>query len=51
LLKKLVKEGRLGAKSGGGLYEYTEETLARIIRERDEKFIQVLKNNKKDREN
>jgi 3-hydroxybutyryl-CoA dehydrogenase len=46
LIKKLNKEGRLGAKTGAGIYDYTEESLLKTIRERDEMFIKLLELNR-----
>jgi len=43
LLKELVARGEVGAKSGKGFFTYTPESLAKIIKERDEQFIQRLK--------
>jgi len=43
LLKEKVVRGELGAKTGKGFFEYTPESLAKIIRERDRAFIQRLK--------
>jgi hypothetical protein len=39
----MVSRGELGAKSGKGFFEYTPESLARLMRERDRQFIQRLK--------
>jgi 3-hydroxybutyryl-CoA dehydrogenase len=43
LLKDMVARGEGGAKSGKGFFEYTPETLAKVIRERDRHFIMLLK--------
>jgi len=43
LLKSMVARGELGTKSGKGFFEYTPESLAEIIRERDRQFIRRLK--------
>ena len=43
LLKDMVSRGEHGAKTSKGFFEYTPESLAEIIRERDQQFIQRLK--------
>ncbi len=43
LLGEMVSRGELGAKTGKGFFEYTPESLARLMRERDRQFIQRLK--------
>jgi len=43
LLREKVARGEVGAKSGKGFFEYTPESLAKVIRERDRHFISLLK--------
>jgi 3-hydroxybutyryl-CoA dehydrogenase len=42
-LQALVREGRLGTKSGGGIYAYTPETLAARLAERDRRFLDLAR--------
>jgi 3-hydroxybutyryl-CoA dehydrogenase len=42
-LKNLVKQGCLGVKSGKGFYDYTSQTTAEALRERDTQLIEVIK--------
>jgi len=43
MLKDKVVRGELGAKTGKGFFSYSPESLARIIKERDRRFIHLLK--------
>ncbi len=43
LLAQAVEQGRLGAKSGRGLYDWDPQTLERILREREAVLIHFLK--------
>jgi len=45
ILKRLVEQGRLGAKTGGGIYEYAEGEVEAIIAERDRQFLGLLRIN------
>lgn len=42
-LKDIVSRGDLGTKTGKGFFEYSPESLAEIIRERDRQFIERVK--------
>ena len=42
-LKKCVEAGRLGAKTGAGLYDWTPESLEKIKRTREEVLVEWLK--------
>ena len=43
LLKDKVARGEVGVKSGKGFFDYTPESLAKIIRERDRHFAGLVK--------
>ena len=43
MLKGMVDRGEYGAKTGKGFFSYTPESLAEIIKERDRRFIHLLK--------
>jgi len=47
LLSELVGKGRLGAKTGGGLYDYSARDVKRLLAQRDRVllgFLRVLEN-------
>jgi len=41
LLKKRVDQKRMGVKTKGGLYPWTDETISRIIRQRDKALLKI----------
>ena len=41
LLKRLVAEKKMGVKTKGGLYPWTDETINRIIRQRDKALLRI----------
>jgi 3-hydroxybutyryl-CoA dehydrogenase len=43
ILKDMVARGELGVKTGKGFFEFTPESVAAIIKERDRQFVQRLK--------
>jgi 3-hydroxyacyl-CoA dehydrogenase len=43
LLKELVREGKLGSKSAGGFYDYTDESEAERLGQRDERLAELLR--------
>ncbi len=43
LLKDMVDRGDYGTKTGKGFFSYTPKSIAEIIRERDRRFIHLLK--------
>lgn len=43
VLQRLVQQGRLGAKSGAGIYDYDEQERRRIIAQRDRLLLRILK--------
>lgn len=46
LLKQAVEQGRLGAKTGKGLYDWTPENLARIKNNRETNLVEWLQKDK-----
>ncbi|MFW6385103.1 MAG: 3-hydroxyacyl-CoA dehydrogenase family protein [Halodesulfurarchaeum sp.] len=42
-LSDLVEEGRLGVKSGAGVYDYTDRSQADVVEDRDRRLVSVLK--------
>jgi 3-hydroxyacyl-CoA dehydrogenase len=43
MLKEIVDRGDYGAKTGKGFFSYTPESIAGLIKERDRRFIHLLK--------
>jgi 3-hydroxybutyryl-CoA dehydrogenase len=43
LIAELVKQGRLGAKTGSGFYRYSKEELSKILSQRDRVLLGFLK--------
>lgn len=43
VIKDLVEQGRLGAKVGAGFYDWPKEKLDKMIRNRDEVFLRIVK--------
>jgi len=43
ILKEKVKRGELGIKTGKGFYNWDKNTIDSVIRDRDKKFIEILK--------
>ena len=43
MVSNATENGRLGMKSGGGLFDYTDEELARLPRERGKTLVAVRK--------
>lgn len=43
LLRDKVKRGEYGTKTGKGFFSYTPESIAELIKERDRRFIHLLK--------
>lgn len=41
IFRQLVEEGRLGVKSGAGIYDYSGDKADKAIKERDEKYTKV----------
>jgi 3-hydroxybutyryl-CoA dehydrogenase len=43
LLREMVDRGEYGTKTGKGFFSYTPESIAELIKERDRRFIHLLK--------
>jgi len=43
VLQKMVSDGKLGVKSGGGFYDYSGDKAEQALKERDKKFIELAK--------
>ena len=43
ILTDMVKQGRLGAKNGKGLYDWNREAVTRIVKKREKELIHYLK--------
>lgn len=49
IIKALVAQNKLGAKSGEGIFHYGEETVSKKLNDRDRSYIQLNQIKKKDR--
>lgn len=43
VMKRLLEEGRFGVKTGGGIYDYTPESIQEKQAERDRRYLALLK--------
>ena len=43
LVRNLVAEGHLGVKTGKGLFDYTPESIKKIEKQRDQRYLELLK--------